>query len=53
MALPYHLFIMSTQVPNAPVGIQWGTALTLLLIVLGMNLVAAIIRTHYRRKRNW
>lgn len=53
MALPYHLFIISTQVPNAPVGIQWGTALTLLIIVLTMNLSAAIIRVHYRRKRNW
>lgn len=53
MALPYHLFIISTQVPNAPVGIQWGTALTLLIIVLSMNLAAAIIRVHYRRKRNW
>lgn len=53
MALPYHLYIMSTQVPNAPVGIQWGTALTLLIIVLGMNLIASVIRINYRRKRNW
>lgn len=53
MALPYHLYIISTQVPNAPVGIQWGTALTLLLLVLGMNLIAAVIRVHYRRQRTW
>lgn len=53
MALPYHLFIISTQVPNAPLGVQWGTALTLLLIVLGMNLIAALIRAHYRRKQVW
>jgi phosphate transport system permease protein len=53
MALPYHLFIMSTQVPNAPLRVQWGTALTLLLIVLGMNLVASVIRGYYRRKRTW
>jgi phosphate transport system permease protein len=53
MALPYHLFIMSTQVPNAPLRMQWGTALTLLLIVLGMNLVASVIRGYYRRKRTW
>lgn len=53
MALPYHLYIMATQVPNAPVGIQWGTALTLLILVLGMNIAAAIIRVHYRRKRTW
>lgn len=53
MTLPYHLFILATQVPNAPDGVQWGTALTLLMLVLGMNLFAAIIRVHYRRKRNW
>lgn len=53
MALPYHLYIMSTQVPNSPPRIQWGTALTLLIIVLGMNLAAAITRGRYRRRRPW
>lgn len=53
MVLPYHLYIMSTQVPNAPPGVQWGTALTLLLLVLGMNLIAAVIRVRFRRKRAW
>lgn len=53
MALPYHLFVLATQVPNAPVKIQWGTALALLFIVLGMNLIAAVIRTKYRRARKW
>ncbi len=53
MALPYHLYVISTQVPNASPRIQWGTALVLLILVLGMNLVAAIIRTRYRRARKW
>jgi len=53
MALPYHLYVLSTQVPNAPPRIQWGTALVLLTLVLGMNLVAAIIRTRFRRARKW
>lgn len=53
MALPYHLFIISTQVSNAPPRIQWGTALTLLIIVLSMNLIAAVIRVQYRRKCAW
>lgn len=53
MALPYHLFVLSTQVPNAPPKIQWGTALVLLALVLGMNLVAAMIRTRFRRARKW
>ena len=37
MALPYHLYVISTQVPGMPVEIQFGTALVLLLFVLGMN----------------
>ena len=53
MALPYHLYITSTQVPNAPPRIQWGTALTLLIIVLGMNLIAAVVRGRFRRRRVW
>lgn len=53
MALPYHLYIIATQVPDAPPRIQWGTALVLLLLVLGMNLIASLIRSHYRRARRW
>lgn len=53
MALPYHLYVISTQVPNASPRIQWGTALVLLVLVLGMNLAAAVIRTRYRRARKW
>ncbi|MCL6629222.1 MAG: phosphate ABC transporter permease PstA [Armatimonadetes bacterium] len=53
MALPYHLYVLATQVSNAPPQIQWGTALTLLIVVLGMNLGAALLRSHYRRKRVW
>lgn len=53
MALPYHLFVISTQVPGMPVQIQYGTALVLLIFVLLMNLVATLIRSYYRRKRQW
>ncbi len=53
MALPYHLYVMATQVPDAPPKIQWGTALVLLILVLGMNTVASIIRVRYRRARKW
>ena len=53
MALPYHLFIITTQVPNVPPAIKWGTALTLLILVLGMNLAASVIRTRFRRRRPW
>jgi phosphate transport system permease protein len=53
MALPYHLYVISTQVPGMPVQIQYGTALVLLIFVLGMNLTATIIRYRSRSKRQW
>ncbi|MCE5247558.1 MAG: phosphate ABC transporter permease PstA [Candidatus Polarisedimenticolia bacterium] len=53
MALPYHLFVISTQVPGMPVKIQYGTALVLLVFVLSMNVAATFIRSHYRRRRQW
>lgn len=53
MALPYHLFVISTQVPGMPIKIQYGTALVLLVFVLTMNLLATLIRRYYRRRRQW
>jgi phosphate transport system permease protein len=53
MALPYHLFVISTQVPGMPVKIQYGTALVLLVFVLSMNLIATIIRSRARARRQW
>lgn len=53
MALPYHLFVISTQVPEMPFQIQYGTALVLLVFVLGMNIIATVIRSRARAKRQW
>jgi len=53
MALPYHLFVISTQVPGMPVRIQFGTALVLLIFVLSMNLIATVIRSRARARRQW
>ncbi|MGD8406088.1 MAG: phosphate ABC transporter permease PstA [Anaerolineales bacterium] len=53
MALPYHLFVISTQVPEMPIQIQYGTALVLLAFVLGMNLIATVIRSRARARRQW
>lgn len=53
MALPYHLYVISTQVPGMPLEIQYGTALVLLTLVLSMNLVATMIRSYFRRRRQW
>ena len=53
MALPYHIFVISTQVPGMPVEIQYGTVLVLMAFVLGMNLIASLIRSRARAKRQW
>lgn len=53
MALPYHLFVISTQVPGMPTEIQYGTALVLLALVLSLNIVATITRRHFRKRRQW
>lgn len=54
MALPYHLFVLATAGTSIAKtrSIQYGTALVLLIIVLGLNLVAVLIRRHYRKKLN-
>lgn len=53
MALPYHLFVISTQVPGMPIKIQYGTVMVLLTFVLIMNLIATVIRSRARAKRQW
>ncbi len=53
MALPYHIFVISTSVPGMPLQIQYGTVLVLLFFVLGMNLIATLIRNRARARRQW
>ena len=53
MALPYHLYVIATQVPGMPLQIQYGTALVLLIMVLMLTVTAATIRTSMRRRREW
>jgi phosphate transport system permease protein len=53
MALPYHLYVIATQVPGMPLSIQYGTALVLLLFVLSLTLIATLVRTQMRRRREW
>jgi phosphate transport system permease protein len=52
MALPYHLFILSTNVPGAETN-QYGTALVLLMLVIGIYLIAMIIRRSFRKSVKW
>ena len=53
MALPYHLYIISTQIPNIPQNFRYGTALVLIGLVFGMNIVAVIIRAKFRKNKKW
>ncbi|MBN1996090.1 ABC transporter permease subunit, partial [candidate division KSB1 bacterium] len=52
MALPYHLFIMSTQhheiMKVRP--LAYGTAMVLIVLVLMMNITAVFIRYRFRKK---
>lgn len=51
-SLPYHLFILATNIPGSKVN-QAGTALVLLLLVLGVYIVAIFIRNHYQKTMKW
>ncbi len=53
MALPYHLYIMSTQhhAIDAVRPLAYGTALVLIVLVLGMNMAAVVVRYRFRRKK--
>ncbi|MBN2021865.1 MAG: phosphate ABC transporter permease PstA [Pirellulales bacterium] len=55
MALPYHLYVLATQHPEAEAvrPMQYGTALVLLLLVLGLSLAAILLRGRLRRKYRW
>jgi len=53
MALPYHLYVISTQVPNMPAKLSFATGLVLIALVFLMNLVSIILRAHYRKKKQW
>ncbi len=53
MALPYHLYILATQ-HHAILTVRplaYGTALVLIVLVLGMNMTAVVARYKLRRKR--
>lgn len=51
MALPYHLYIISTQIPNVPENYRYGTAFVLVGLVLIMNISAVFLRSKFRRKK--
>jgi phosphate transport system permease protein len=53
MALSMHLFTISTQVPDVPRALPYGTAVVLLSTVLAVNALSIIIRVRLRSRRKW
>ncbi|RLC44664.1 MAG: phosphate ABC transporter permease PtsA [Candidatus Coatesbacteria bacterium] len=55
MALPYHIYALMTEgtFPKEQTTIAYGTAFVLLVLVLGMNIIAIMIRIRSRRKQQW
>jgi phosphate transport system permease protein len=55
LALPYHIYALVTEGthPGKQIPIAYGTALVLLILVLGLDLIAIVIRTKARKKKLW
>jgi phosphate transport system permease protein len=55
MALPYHVYAVATQTMAGMNGSPavYGAAIVLLMLVIGMNLIAIIVRKRYREKYRW
>lgn len=53
MALSMHLFTISTQVPNVPEALPYGTAVVLLGTVLLVNTLAIVLRVYLRSRKKW
>jgi len=53
MALSMHLFTISTQVPNVPAALPYGTAVVLLGMVLAVNALAIVVRVYLRARKKW
>ena len=53
MALSMHLFTISTQVPNVPEALPYGTAIVLLATVLAVNALSIGLRVYIRSRKKW
>jgi phosphate transport system permease protein len=53
MTLPYHIYVLSTQVPNVSVKVQYGTVLVLVGMVFIMNILASWLRARLRKRKTW
>lgn len=55
MALPYHIYVLATAGTNIEQTrpLQYGTVLVLVALVLGIDLVAIVIRSYMRKRKRW
>lgn len=55
MALPYHIYVLATAGTNIEQTrpLQYGTVLVLVALVLGIDLIAIVIRSHMRKQKRW
>lgn len=55
MALPYHIYVLATAGTHIEQTrpIQYGTVLVLVALVLGIDLIAIIMRGYMRKKKRW
>jgi phosphate transport system permease protein len=53
MALSMHLFTVSTQVPDVPAALPYGTAVVLLGAVLLVNALSIAVRVRLRSRKKW
>jgi len=55
MALPYHVYVLATAGTHIEETrpLQYGTIVVLVALVLGVDLIAIIIRSYIRKKKRW
>lgn len=53
MALPYHIYVLATQIPRRPDDIIWGTAFVLVFGIGIVNVSAAMWRSARRKRIRW
>jgi phosphate transport system permease protein len=55
MALPYHVYVLATAGTNIEETrpLQYGTVLVLVALVLGIDLIAIVIRSYMRKRKGW
>jgi len=55
MALPFHIYVLATAGTHIEQTrpIQYGTVMVLVGLVLGVDLIAILIRSYIRRRKRW